>query len=279
MNRSSFLTAALAASLLPALPGQSMTGPLQGLTFDSPSGSLRSVVGSYGSAVLGPALLRGLDFASVAPQRTRAIACEQGQCFLVDGLGTDTIARTAIGDQLDTPDGAAWSTDGTVAAIYSRSGQWVRVLRFAGESGVQQGIAAFGTLTDVEISPEGRVLFATSGDPSGVFEIQSAGNIVPVLSAAHPVALVSGGTTLYILDGSLVRTLGADGQTASWSLDGVENPVSLQTGRDASGRNVVYVAGGTDRTLFVYDAASHALLERVEHTCTPGKIQATGTDS
>ncbi|MEO5925005.1 MAG: hypothetical protein ABIR70_14385 [Bryobacteraceae bacterium] len=277
MNRSIFFTAALAATLLPA---QSLSGPTPGMAFDGASRSLRAVVGSFGSAALGPVVLGGLDFAS--SQRTRGIACQKDQCFFVAGLGSEQVERAAIADQVDVPEGAAWSEDGQVVAIYSRSQQWIRVLPFAGEAGAQQNISSLGgQLTAVEVSPDGKkVVFAIAGDHSGVYELRD-GTFVPVLAADRPVDLTysANGQTLFVLAGSRISAIDADGIMQSWPLDAVQDGIGVQPGLDSAGRDVLYVAGRGDHALFVYDGATHALLEQISLNFAPSQIQPSGTGS
>jgi len=280
MNRASFFTAAFAATSL--LYGQSaLSGPTQGMTFDSPSQSLRAVVGSYGSAVLGPALLSGLEFASMAPLGNHGVACFAGQCVLVSGVGSETVLQTPIADQADLPEATAWSADGQVAAIYSRSGQWIRVLKVSGESGPQTSLASLGgALVAVAVNSNGaHVVFALAGEHPGVLEMTADGNFVPVMAAQHPTALTYSGETLYVLDETRILEKSADGIAQSWSMDGVQDGVGVQAGRDASGRDVLYVAGRGDHALFAFDRSNHSLTEQIPLTFAPSQMQASGPGS
>jgi hypothetical protein len=241
------------------------------------------VVGSFGSAVLGPALLNGVDFASMPPQGTRGIACQAEQCFF---FSADVIAgHDPIGDQVGTPEGAVWSANGTTAVIYSRSGQWLRVLNTepSRAQGAQQNVASLGgQLGAVQVSPDGQhVVFAITGQHSGVYEVTANGALVPLLAAENAVALAysGGGETLYVLNGNQVLEIGADSLLHSWELEGVANPVGLQAGRDAAGRAVLYVAGGDDHSLFVYDGATHQLIETIPLSFAPTQVEPAGTGS
>ena len=271
----------LAATLAPGLTGQSLglTGPTQGVVFDSPSKSLRPVAGSFGSATLGPALLSGLDFASMSPTQTRGIGCQAELCFWIPVLGTLQRGATPLLNQTATPEGAAWSADGAVAAIYSRSGQWIRVLG-AEDAPPQQSVSSLGgQLSAVAVSPDGRhVVLAVRGEHPGVYEFTASGNYVSLLAAADPIRLAyASNGTLYVLDGRQISEIGADGLLQSWPIETVADPVDLQPGRDASGRAVVYVAGSDDHALFVYDAAKHTLTSQIALTFAPSQVEPSGS--
>ena len=70
MHRISILFSVFSC-LIGALPAQqtNLSGPIEGFTFDAPTGSFRAVIGFPGSASLGPAILAGFDHGSVAPQK------------------------------------------------------------------------------------------------------------------------------------------------------------------------------------------------------------------
>ena len=283
-------TAGVALAFLPLLQAQQspMEGPTQGFVYDGPSGSVRQLIGSFGSASLGPVLLNDLAFASLAPQRSYGIGCSSGQCFLITGLGTGSVEQQPLADQFGMPDAAVWSADGTVVAIYSRSDQWIRVIRNlpgTADPAPQWSIASLGgQLSKVAISPDGkRVWMGLAGDHPGVFEITPEGNFIPVNPAENPVAFAfsANGETLYVLDAGshqITEIHLPDGLAQSWPIEGVENPVGLQLGRDSSGRNVIYVAGGSDHTLFVY-GSDHQVTEQVPLSFAPSQIELSGSGS
>src|SRR5580698_5785930 len=102
-----FVSTLISASLLPAQT--SLSGPVEAITFDAPTRSLRAVNGFPGAASFGPALLDSLDFASVAPHQTYGIVFEGGKCLFVSGLGSKTIATAVIAGVNNRPDGVVWS--------------------------------------------------------------------------------------------------------------------------------------------------------------------------
>src|SRR5262245_46644462 len=86
-RQSHVLPVLLLTGLLPAQ--QSLfQGPIEGFTFDPPTRTLRAVIGSLGAASLGPDLLKGLDYASVAPRQNYGLSFQSGRCLVVSGLGS-----------------------------------------------------------------------------------------------------------------------------------------------------------------------------------------------
>jgi hypothetical protein len=270
MKRNLSVLAVLAA-FLPALSAQApLAGPTQGVLFDAPSASLRQIEGSYGSASLGTALLGGLQFASMSPQQTTGIACSPFECSFV----TADMRQSPIADQTSIPDGAAWSADGTVVALYSRTGQWIRIFT-NGEGGPQWSLSSLGgELVTVAVSPDGKhTVFALAGEHPGVFEVTAAGAFVPVLASQQAVALAYSSGTLYVLDGKQVSEVHANGLVETWAIDAVKDPAAIQPG------SVLYIAGRNDHALFAYNATNHDLIEQIPLSFAPSRIQATGAGS
>ncbi len=258
-------------ALLPALSGQSgLSGPVQGIVFDAPTASLRQIQGSFGSASLGPALLSGLVFASFSPQQSTGVACVALQCSFV----TASMEQSPIADQVEIPEGAAWSADGSVVVLFSRSGKWIR--RFEnGIGGEQWSIASLGgEFAAAAVSPDGkRTILALAGEHPGVLEATAAGAFVPVVAAQQPRALTySKAGTLYVLDGQQVTEVHPNGLVNSWPV-AVQDPSAIEAG------SIIYIAGRADRALFTYDSAKHSLIEQIPLGMAPTQVQPSGTGS
>src|SRR5580693_1626618 len=133
-----------------------VSGPTEGFTFDPPTRSIRAVIGSLGSAWLGPAAVDDLEFASVAPRQNYGIAFRRGQLLLVSGLGSGHVSVAVLQASLYVPDGVVWADDGSVAVLYSQAGGWIQPL-----TGFP-GSANLGPL--VSISPLGGTLSAVATD-------------------------------------------------------------------------------------------------------------------
>lgn len=156
-----------------------LSGPVEGFVYDAPTGSIRGVLGSLGSASLGPAIVPLLDFASVAPRQSYALAVRRGQTLLISGLGSVGLASTdpsltALAGSFSVPDGIVWSGDGSVAVLYSRTGNWIQAI-----TGLPDSVAAGpllslvplgGSLSAVATDLHGaRIAIGITGDHSGVY--------------------------------------------------------------------------------------------------------------
>jgi len=76
--RFAFLSLGLLISSCLSAQQTSLSGPVEAITFDAPTRSLRAVIGFPGAASFGPALLDNLDLASVAPRQNYGIVFESG---------------------------------------------------------------------------------------------------------------------------------------------------------------------------------------------------------
>ena len=116
--RLSLATAAAVLSL--AAQGIQWGGPISGLVYDSPTKSLRQILGFPGGARLGPALLEGVEWAAVSPTGKAALVVVQAQARLVTSLDLD---QGAPGRALDgvtkDPKLACWAEDSSTVVVYS----------------------------------------------------------------------------------------------------------------------------------------------------------------
>jgi hypothetical protein len=286
----------------------SLSGPVQGYTFDLPSQSIRAVIGLPGSASFGPALATGFDMGWVAPHQNYAIGFRPGNkrrrelavrrgpagdaaintCFLVTGLDSSSVS-TRITGLSGQPDGIAWSADGSVAVLYSRTGAWLQVLNgLPGDPQVGSLVDLSplgGSLSAVATDQQGKsIALAIQGQSGGVFLSTDAQTFVSALPMANPVALTfSGdGASLYILDGGALQldVLAVNGYgSQKFPLDGLQNPSAIASGRDAQGRPIVYVAGASDQIFQAYDPATQQVLVNLPLFFRPTGIAAFGPNS
>ena len=274
-----FLFALISASRLPAQQ-TSLSGPVVGITFDAPTRSLRAVNGFPGAASFGPALLDSLDFASVAPQQSYGLVFENGECFLVSGLGSKTISTAVIAGVTQYPDRIVWSANGSLAILYSRAAGWFQTIAGFPNAPVAAGLVDVaslgGAFTAVAADSTGRqVAVAVGGDDGGVY-LTSAGQFTRLASMANPVSLSfsSDGETLYALDAATAQvtevSVGSHG-LQTLALPGIANPIAIQSAEDSQNRQLLYVAGGSDRMLRMLDVASGQIVADV-----PLNFQPTG---
>jgi hypothetical protein len=286
----------------------SLSGPVEGYTFDLPTQSFRAVIGLPGSASFGPALATGFDLGWVAPHQNYAIGFRPGNkrrrelaigpgptgdavvntWFLVTGLDSTPVSTSVTGLS-GQPDAIVWSGDGSVAVLYSRSGAWLQVLTglpAAPKAASVVDLSALGgSVSAVATDQQGKnIALAVQGNKAGVFLSSDGQTFVPALAMANPVALTfsSDGTSLYILDGGALQldVFAVNGSgSQNFPLDGLHNPSAIASGRNAQGRAIVYVAGASDQIFQAYDPATQQVLVNLPLYFQPTGIAAFGTNS
>jgi hypothetical protein len=282
------LVASLFIGFLPA-DQTSLSGPIEGFTFDDPTGSFRAVIGFPGSASLGPAILSGFGHGSVAPQKDYGLAFSDGQSLLVTELSANGPSTSALLAAVDQPEDVAWSGDGSLAVLFSRSGNWIQTIGGLPNSpaaGASIDVSYLGgSLSTVAVDTTGkRVAVGIAGDSGGVFLITSGGDPISVWTGSKPIALAfSGdGSALYVLDSVTLQFTAvqlADLTAQAFSLDGLGDPVAIKPARDSANRSVLYVAGRKDFLLRTYDLSSFQILTDTPLDFSPSEIRDFGRNS
>jgi hypothetical protein len=275
------------ASCLPAQP--SLSGPVEALTFDAPTRSLRAVIGFPGAASFGPVLLDSLDFASVAPRQNYGIVFQSGNCLFAAGLGSQAVSTVAIAGVAARPDGIAWSRDGSLAVLYSSAGRWFQTITgfpnapVAGQMVDASNLGA--SLTAVAVDATGKqIAIAISGDNGGVYQTTGGQDLTTLVAMSKPMALSfsADAQTLYALDAGTLQvtavSLSGHGfQTLA--LPGIANPVGIQSVQDSQNRQLLYVAAGSDRMLRILDVASQQIVTDVQLNFQPTSLDQFGSGS
>jgi len=266
-----------------------LTGPVEGFTFDLPTGSFRAVIGLPGAASMGPPLLSGFEFGSVAPGKDHGIAFHDGHAILVSQFGSGQVLTSELSDTARQPEGVLWSADGSQALLYSLSGGRIQrvvalpdAVRF--ESAIDLSSLG-GTVAAVSADPSAtQIAVAIQGDNSGVYVIDSNRDFVSVRPAGKPIALAfsEDGRKLYILDGDAhqISEISLGGSNSrDWSIDELQDPIAIQVAHDAANRLVLYVAARADRMIRAYDVSSLRVLANTPLDFEPTAIQAFGQHS
>lgn len=267
----------------------SLIGPVEGFVFDAPSRSLRAVVGLVGSSSFGPILVRGVDYASVAPRKDYAIAVKGDQVMFVSGLGSGSPTTSTFPSTVRLPEGVVWSGDGSRAILYSLSDNWIQeVTGLPGEAAPRSSVEVTpfgGSLSVVAADHSGHVIaIGMRGDSGGLYVMNAGHGFAKILSIAEPLALAfsDDGLTLYALDGATTQVSEvslADSTSRSFSLDGLTDPIAVAVARDSANRQLIYVAGRQDRVLRTYDGSSNLLLATVPLGFQPSTIAVFGNNS
>jgi hypothetical protein len=273
-----FISAACLAAQQPTL-----TGPVEAYTFDAPTRSLRAVFGFPGAATFGPALRSGLEFASVAPLQNYAIGYQSSQCVLISGLGS-TLSTRALSGVEARPGGIAWSGNGSLAILYSLSGNWLQTISGLPSSPVVgkrvDGSALGGVLASVAADAKGKQIAAgVTGDAGGVYQSSDGETFTSLKQVAKPVALAfsiatgsNDSTTLYVLDANVPEAIAINLSSHGYqsiALSGLTNPVAVQAVENSQNVQQLYVAGASE--LRILDVATQQIVSDV-----PLTFQATG---
>ena len=179
-------------------------GPITGLVYDTPSKSLRQILGMPGAARLGPPLL-SVDWASVAPDGRTALVLVQGEARLVStkDIGQDSAGTPVLG-LLDTPQFSCWAEDSSSLVLYSaanRALQWVRLSGQAAEA--DPAIPLTGIDGDVTaiVADKSSGVTVVSAAGTGVYLIGPSGSASLLIPAdASAIAVEPGGQTLWVAD-------------------------------------------------------------------------------
>jgi DNA-binding beta-propeller fold protein YncE len=281
-----FLAALSSIGSLCAQPS-GLFGPVQGYTFDAPTRSIRAVIGSLGSASLGPAVLAQIDFAAVAPRQNYAIVFRGGRAALVSSLSSGEPSTTLLPEFSSPPQGAIWSDDGSVAVLYSRTASWIQIFTDLPASinpGTTLDISSLGgALSAVAVDSHGQhVAIGVTGDNAGVYQITDGQTISPLLAVSRPIGLafsVDGGA-LFALDGATNQASEINlitSATQTWPLD-VDDAVAIRPARDSSNRTVLYVAGRKSRLLVAYDDSTRQRIASVDLSFDPVVIEPIGNN-
>jgi len=286
MSRAFLIVAAFSSIALRAQPS-TLFGPVQGYTYDAPTKTIRAVIGSLGSASLGPAILRQVEFASVAPRQDYAVLFRRGETVLVTGLSSGTLSETVFPESSFAAEGVAWSGDGSAAVLYSQTAGWIQTftgLPTSVNAGPPISIAALGgSLNAVAADPHGQnVAIGVTGDQGGVYRISAGQSFSPLVMLVQPISLAfsEDGSALYALDGATNQVSEVDlasSASQTWPA-GVDDAIAIRPSHDSSNRSVLYVAGRNSRLLTAFDGSTHQSIASVALSFVPAIIDPLGNN-
>jgi hypothetical protein len=289
MRFSTLLFFSIAAATMAPAQQIGLKGPVEGFLFDRPTKSLRAVMGVPGSAIFGPSLSDGLSLASVAPHQNYAIAFQAGNCLFLSGLDSPPASVSVLSGIGQQPDDIVWSTDGSLALLYSWSANRIQTVTgfpSAPAAGAYLDLSSLGgTLSAIATDAHGkRIAVGIEGAAGGVYLTSDKQSFVPVISSPQVVALTfsDDGNSLYALDKAVPQLLAVDLKTFSSQtlpLGGLSDPLSLRTDQDVEGQAVLYVASGSDQTLRIIDLGSRQVLKDMPLSIPPSQLDPLGRHS
>lgn len=280
--RNRLLLTLLGVSIPAIAQTSAFSGPVPGFLFDPATHSVRAVLGSLGSASLGPSLAGTVEFAAMAPGQNYGIAVKRGAVIFISGLGQAGVASSALAGA-SVPDHVAWSDDGSVAVLSSQSGNWIQICT-GFPSSIQVGTpfaVSVGPVTVAATDAHGRrVVVGVGGDQAGVYELAQDGSFSPLLQIASPVALsfLPDASALYALDqatNQISELSFGNGGFATWSAGAVD-AIAIRAAVDNAGDRVLYVAGRASQVLVALDQTSHQPIASVPLSFSPTMIEPLG---
>jgi hypothetical protein len=285
-----FLFGVLGSAPAVGQPQSSWSGPTEGFVFDSPTNSIRPIVGMPGAAYLGLSVLNNLDAAWIAPSKQHGIATQSGQVLLVSSLGSNPPITTVLNGVVGQPEGVRWSADGSVAVLYSASGSWIQRLTNLPDSpsaGPSTDLSALGgVVSAVASDAQGRrVLIGIRSQTAGGVYLASDDQAPQFRTAmTDPSALAFSDNTdiQYAADratGQLFE-LRNSGATPILTADqGAADTVAIRSGADSRGQRLFFLASRAGQAIRVYDAASYAKLDEIALETPPAGLDPLGDNS
>ncbi|HWF11049.1 MAG TPA: hypothetical protein VG297_21420 [Bryobacteraceae bacterium] len=192
-------------------------GPASGYAFDASAHAVRAVLGVPGAAWLAPALPGpAWDFLSVAPDGKRGVGIAGASIDLIPDL-SQPANFTALGPVRGQVDRIAWSSDSTVAALWSpRSRELRRITGLDATPTVHDPIdlTILGeVVSGWSLSPDGRSVAISAPGSGGASLYLSEADAAPVplasIAGAGPIVFAPDGASLFV---SSASGFGAAGQ-------------------------------------------------------------------
>ncbi len=252
-----------------------LAGPLSGFVFDSGAAGIRPILGLPGAAYVGDVVAGGLEWASVAPGGSAALAFREGALYGLGGLERLEPVWSRIEGALGKPDRAAWSADGSLAVIYSAAAGLAQLIRNPGGAPAAGEPLAIGPgATALAVDSQGRIV---AGLPAGVYLFapgEPASLLAPVEGA---VAIATAGDRLWVAGagGEILEIEDYAGRPKAFLLASVPDPVGLAVAPDGKS---LFVAGRADRSVEIYDLASRTAAGRLPLAVEPAALEALSAE-
>lgn len=261
----------------------SVAGPVTGFIFDPPSGAVRPMLGIPGAAYLGNAVAAGLVSGAVAPDGSAALGARRtGKLVLYTGLRSGAVQIVNVPGAIAGADLFAWASDASAAAVYSAGAGQAQIVTGLPKTPV---VGAPIDLTNVpgrvtQLAFDGQhLLVGVAGDAGGIFLVSASAPPQRLASSPSPSALALAGGNLYFADSQFgqIWQISSYATTPAGVLFANDGglPVALQVSTDSQR---LLVANG-NRTLAVYDVASRSVLQSLDLTFIPTRLDRFGDTS
>jgi hypothetical protein len=244
--------------------------------------SVRPLLGTAGSAFIGPSLVNEVDSASIAPGGKWAVITKAGCTRLVRGLSDLVPSESSTAGLMAAVDRVVWSRDGSFAVLYSSSGGELQRVRLAGSEALVDppvAVSWLGQVTTLAIDPAGRQI-AVGVAGSGLYLFLTGQSPALLSPMAQPVAAAfdETGNRLYAIDLDSQRILEFDsgsGAIEFASLAQPDGPPLDPAGLAVSGNGrYLVLADRATRTVRVYETASRSLANTIPLDFAPSRFEA-----
>jgi hypothetical protein len=269
------------ASPVKAQPA-SFQGPVAGFVFSSASKTVRPLLGLPGSTRAAAPILNHVDAASIAPGGKWALITRARHATLVGGLSSLAPVESSVDGLIDPVDRIAWSRDGSIAVLYSSSGNLLQRVDLSGSqpvAGAPVDVSTWGQVTTLAIDPAGQQIaagFATSG----LYLFPTGQSPALLSSMAHPQAAAFDGTgqSLFVVDPDNQRILQFQSGSAFLVLVSLAQPNGppLQPAGlavSADGRYLL-MPDSITQSVLVYEISSGSLANTLPLNFAPSRFEA-----
>ena len=287
-----FIWLASAAAVIsltrPAIPqSANFGGPISGFVYSNTSRMIRPLFGVPGATYAGAALMKGVDWASIAPGGAWAFIIRHGHGGgFVGGLSALSPSALAVDGLIAPVDRVAWSRDGSYALVYSAPGNVLQRVRFSAggaSADAPLDLSAFGAVMSLAIDPTGQnIAFGVAGSGLYFFPAGQSPTRIAALSEPAAIAFDTTGANLYAADsgqGEIVEFDAGAGPFVFAALaqpDGSTfQPVGLAV---SGGGRYLLLADGAGQAVRVYDTASHNLVNSISLAFAPTRLEALSSN-
>ena len=278
----SFLILSWQAGPAAAQPSTNFRGPTSGFVYSYSSRTIRPLLGVPGAAHIGSPLLNEVDYASVGPNGKWAFITRAGRSTFVHNLAEATTAEISADGLIDAVDRVLWNRAGSVALLYSSSGnrlQRVRLFLTGAEADAALDLSSWGSVTALAIDPPGRqIAFGVAG--LGLYRFDTGQSPTLLSSIAKPAAAAFDGTgrRLYAVDLDRHQILEFDSDSSAMTFASLAqpearsvNPVGLAVSGDGQ---YLVLADSEAHTVRVYDTTSRSLVDAIPLDFAPTRFEA-----
>ena len=256
-------------------------GPVGGFVYSPSDHTLRPLRGVPGATYIAPAVLNGLDFASVSPAGDWALVSRSGLYTFEHGFSAGDPTESSVDGLIQAIDNVVWSRDGSFALLYSSSENQLQRVRLSATDITLDDpldLSAWGTASTFAIDPAGhQIAFGIAG--SGEYLLKVGQSPALLLNTTHPgpAAFDETGARLFMVDLDQQQVVVFDsgaGPIPFASLAREGSPLSPVGLAISSGGRYLSLADKTTRSVQVYETASQTLVNTIPLDFTPSRFEA-----